>query len=155
MKYFNAKKAIAALFTCLLMLSSGIGVAMGGNNPGSEDDHLESSAIKEKWEIRVPTGAWREYIYTNKTATHFSGEAVRGHSRSYHGLFCSMHEYLDSWELRINREVLHPDDVIETAAYPHTIYRSYSDQTIMEEIFLPDETNELFVRYSGIAKGEH
>lgn len=138
------------------MSCAGAASRAGADDAKTKEDRLEEvSAIKEKWRIQVPAGSWREFIYTNKAATHFSGEAVRDHSRSYHGLFCSMHEYLDSWELILNGRILNPDEITETAAYPHTIYRVYGNQEIMEEIFLPDEHNELFVRYLGIGAGNH
>jgi hypothetical protein len=156
MKRFAAKRFMIFVFAFLLMSGSGAGVASSGNNPGPGDDHInETASMKEDWEIRVPAGSWREFITTNKVSTHFSGEAVSGHSRSYHGLFCSMHEYLDSWELSINGDVLDANGISEASAFPHTIYRLYAKQNITEEIFLPDEFNELIVRFSGVTEGDH
>jgi glycogen debranching enzyme len=115
----------------------------------------EDPSTKETWEIRVPAGASREFIYTNKIATHFSGEAVRSNSRSYHGLFCSMHEYLDSWELFLNGTLLDQNRITEALVYPHTIYRVHAGKGVMEEILLPDEFNGLVVQFNGIIGGEH
>lgn len=156
MRRFDAGNYLIFMLVLLSMLCCGAGVASSDDEPGRGDDHLmESLDIKNTWEIRVPAGSWREFIYTNKAAAHFSGEAVRRHSRSYHGLFCSMHEYLDSWELDIDGEVLNEDGITEALAYPHTIYRLYGKQNVAEEIFLPDEFNELIVRFDGVPAGEH
>jgi len=144
-----------SVLTALFLAWCGAGYAAGAGS-GVKDGHImEADSLQGKWEIRVPAGAWREYIYTNKEASHFSGESVRRHSRSYHGLFCAMHEYLDSWELRLNGELLDADAATGAAAYPHTMYRLYGKQDITEEIFLPDERNELIVRFSGVPQGEH
>ncbi|MFH1754761.1 MAG: amylo-alpha-1,6-glucosidase [Candidatus Latescibacterota bacterium] len=137
-------------------LSAGRSGRISGGMPGNAlTDANESEIIIKEWSLAILAGAWREFIYTNKVATHFSGEAVRGHSRSYHGLFCSMHEYLDSWELCVNGEMLDTGAIGEARVYPHTIYRAYPASNIAEEIFLPDEFNELFVRFTGVETGEH
>jgi glycogen debranching enzyme len=160
MKRFDVKVFIIVIIGFFLVSCSSAGVATGGNNPEPERNNSmsninEESSLKEKWGIHVPAGSWREFIYTNKVATHFSGESVRTHSRSYHGLFCSMHEYLDSWELSINGKVLDTNGITEAIAFPHTLYRVYSNQNVTEEIFLPDEFNELIVRFNGVEEGNH
>jgi glycogen debranching enzyme len=121
----------------------------GGTVMG-RDDMKELSApeervVCERWEIRVPAGAEREYIYTNKVAAHFSGETVGPNSRSYHGLYVSMHEYVDSWELALGGRRLGAEEIGEAFVYPHTIYRSYPKLGVIEEIFLPDSLNALAV----------
>ncbi len=107
----------------------------------------EDDALRDRWEIWIPGGAWREFIYTNKQATHFSGESVRMNSRSYHGLFCAMHEYLDSWELTLGDRLVAPDEKTQAFAYPHVLYRRYNDTGVLEEIVLPDDENGVVVRY--------
>jgi len=109
----------------------------------------EMAKIKERWEILVPSGASREIIYTNKGATHFSTEAAGANSRSYHGLFNGMYEYVDSWNLYTGGELLDPENIEEATAFPHTIQRKYSDPRVFEEICLPDQKNGLLVRFSG------
>jgi hypothetical protein len=111
-------------------------------------------AASKDWEIRVSAGTSREYIYTDKAATHFSGEAVARNSRSYHGLFNGMHEYLDSWDLVVSGVVLDADRIREARAYPHAIYREYAEG-IVEEIVLPDESAALTVRLHGVDAGSH
>ena len=113
----------------------------------------ENEAVRKRWEIVVPGGAKREVIYTNKVATHFSSEAVAAPSRSYHGLYCAMHEYLDSWDLKLGSRILSADGITKAFIYPHTMYRYYGNAGVMEEIFLPDERNGLVVRVSGPLEG--
>jgi glycogen debranching enzyme len=114
----------------------------------------EERAVRERWEIRVPAGSQREYIYTNKVAAHFSGETVGPNSRSYHGLYVSMHEYVDSWELSLGGRPLGSDEIGEAFVYPHVLYRSYPKRGVLEEIFLPDSLNALAVRLHGASAGE-
>ncbi|MDD3642913.1 MAG: amylo-alpha-1,6-glucosidase [Candidatus Krumholzibacteria bacterium] len=102
------------------------------------------------WEIRVEGGASREYIVTNGVAAHFSCETNAPHSRSYHGLFCSMFEYLDSWELGSGDRTLDPGSVTIARAYPRALYRWYGDERIMERIVMPGGENGLVVRFSGM-----
>jgi len=109
----------------------------------------EDDSVRKRWEIVVPHGAKREFIYTNKVATHFSAEAADENSRSYHGLYCAMHEYLDSWNLVLGSKTLTGNDITKAFAYPHTIYRYYGEAGLLEEIFLPDVRNGLAVRFSG------
>jgi glycogen debranching enzyme len=113
----------------------------------------EERSVQERWEIRVPAGASREYIYTNHVATHFSGEAVVPNSRSYHGLFCAMYKYLDSWEVTLGGEKLDPGAITEALAYPHVLYRAYAKPEVMEEILLPDFENGFAVSYGGAVEG--
>lgn len=107
----------------------------------------EDDVLRDLWEIVIQGGSWREFIYTNKQATHFSGESVRTNSRSYHGLFCAMHEYLDSWELTLGDRPVAPDEKTQAFAYPHVLYRRYRDTGVLEEIVLPDNENGVVVRY--------
>jgi glycogen debranching enzyme len=144
--------AVIAALTC--MLEAGDVEMHGGSimqlkKGRTVDTDGGSAETRERWELRVPAGSSREFIYTNKVATHFSGEAAGEHSRSYHGLFCAMHEYLDSWELHVEGMRLGAGTVKESMCYPHTIYRLHSDPEITEEIFLPDFENGLIVRFSG------
>ncbi len=164
-----APRSIPPFFRPALILQVLFLISIAGCGPGSarldkenessknltiEHPFYEEPSTKELWEIRVPAGASREFIYTDKVATHFSGEAVRRHSRSYHGLFCSMHEYLDSWELFVNGNPLDPNQITEALVYPHTIYRIYAGFGVGEEIFLPDKYNGLIVRFTGDVNGE-
>lgn len=110
----------------------------------------EKDVIRHDWEMEIEGGHRREYITTNKVATHFSCEAAGRNSRSYHGLYCAMHEYLDSWQLFSDGRLLDPDEITLSRAYPHILYRWYGDQYIMEEIFLPNYENGLVVRFSGL-----
>ena len=120
--------------------------------PGGEErlnSQYEGIRVRERWEIRVDHGERREFIFTNKVATHFSGESAGAHSRSYHGLFCSMHEYLDSWEFMVAGRPAGFGDISGAMVYPHMIIRSYPDVGIEERIVLPDERNGMVVRFSG------
>lgn len=110
----------------------------------------EAGSVREDWEIRVPIGQTREYITTDKIATHFSCETNAAHSRSYHGLFCAMHEYLDSWDLESGGTLLEKDEITLARAYPHTLYRWYGKSRVMEEIVLPDHENGLVVTFEGM-----
>jgi hypothetical protein len=106
--------------------------------------------IRDRWELRVEGGRSREYITTNKVATHFSCETNTTHRRSYHGLYCAMHEYLDSWEFQSGTTLLNPDEVSLARAYPHSLYRWYGSERIIEEIMLPDIEQGLAVRFAGM-----
>ncbi|HSG27895.1 MAG TPA: hypothetical protein VLA34_05395, partial [Candidatus Krumholzibacterium sp.] len=108
---------------------------------------------REEWQLDIAPGRSREYITTNKVATHFSCEAAGRHSRSYHGLYCSMHEYLDSWTLNLPGGTLDPGRITAAAAFPWRLYRWYGAEGVMEEIALPDGQNGLIVRFSGIEGG--
>jgi hypothetical protein len=161
----RAAKALLAAAAMLLvaagMLLAAAGVSTAG--PPGEKDMVknvgkalaapESKAVRERWEIRVPPGADREYIYTNKVAAHFSGESVGPNSRSYHGLYVSMHEYVDSWEISLGGSPLTAAEIGEAFVYPHTFYRTYPKRGVIEEIFLPDSLNAVAVRYLGAGGG--
>jgi len=139
----------AAMITVILFCT----VSEAGGNRDLDVDLKEKEHMRDRWEIKVEHGERREFIFTNKVATHFSGEAAGAHSRSYHGLFCSMHEYLDSWELSVGGRELSFADISSARVYPHIIKRSYPGG-IEEQIVLPDELNGLMVRFSGILEGE-
>jgi len=110
----------------------------------------EPAQVRDLWEIRVAGGHSREYITTNKVATHFSCETNSRNRRSYHGLYCAMHEYLDSWDFHNGKTLLNPDEIKLTRVYPHTIYRWYELNQVIEEIMLPDGENGLAVRFAGM-----
>jgi glycogen debranching enzyme len=130
----------AILFACSMARAGG---------EGELSSQYDDSGIRERWEIEVERGEWREFIFTNKVATHFSGEAAGPHSRSYHGLFCSMHEYLDSWEFSAGGKPVSYEDISRARVYPHMIAREYAGTGIEEQIVLPDERNGLLVRFRG------
>ncbi|MFO7914152.1 MAG: amylo-alpha-1,6-glucosidase [Candidatus Krumholzibacteriales bacterium] len=149
MKFFICR--ISILIAAVFIISAGV-PAEGNCFAGGEnrlDSQYEDSRVRERWEIRVDHGERREFIFTNKVATHFSGESAGAHSRSYHGLFCSMHEYLDSWEFMVAGRPARFRDISGAMVYPHMIIRSYPDVGIEEKIVLPDERNGLIVRFSG------
>ena len=110
----------------------------------------ETAETVELWEIGVEAGHSREYIVTNKVASHFSCETNARNSRSYHGLYCSMFEYVDSWELGSGGRMLDPDAVPLARAYPRALYRWFEDERIMEQIAMPEGENGVFVRFSGM-----
>ncbi len=157
----TARRAAGAALAAAAMLLFAAGVSAaaqpGENGMATRDTKAfsapETHAVRERWEIRVPAGAEREYIYTNKGAAHFSGASVGPNSRSYHGLYVSMHEYVESWELSFGGAPLTPGEIAEAFAYPHTLYRSYPKRGVMEEIFLPDSLNALAVRFHGAGGG--
>jgi hypothetical protein len=139
----------------LLIAASCSGIRTWSSKVIAEDETGESllteaPGTRHDWEIVTGGGGSREYIATNKVATHFSCETNRRHSRSYHGLYCAMHEYLDSWEFQSGGELLNPDEVGLSRAYPHTLYRWYEDKRIIEEIMLPDVENGMAVRFAGL-----
>ncbi|UCF06177.1 MAG: hypothetical protein JSV33_03885 [bacterium] len=149
--------AVACIGVC-----TGCGPAAGTRDSGGDfvNESVPGELIREaestrvRWEIVVGAGASREFIYTNKVATHFSGEATGAHSRSYHGLFCAMHEYLDSWDLHVNGEPIDPGTIARSFAFPHVLYREYPHAGLVEEIFVPDVENGLVVRFGGSLTGE-
>jgi hypothetical protein len=110
----------------------------------------EPAQVRDLWEIRVAGGHSREYITTNKVATHFSCETNSKNRRSYHGLYCAMHEYLESWDFHNGNTLLNQDDIKLSRAYPHTLYRWYELNQVIEEIMLPDGENGLAVRFAGM-----
>jgi hypothetical protein len=109
----------------------------------------EPASLRSDWEIVVEGGHQREYITTNKVATHFSCQTTSRNLRSYHGLYCAMHEYLDSWDLRSGGKLLNQDEIDLARAYPHVLYRWYEREHVMEEIFLPDFENGLAFSFRG------
>ncbi len=150
----NSRYTIAVL-AVLVMIAGCSGVRTWSSKEMEEDvtgEMLveEPFEVREQWEIRVAGGRSREYITTNKVATHFSCETNSRNRRSYHGLYCAMHEYLDSWDFSSSGMLLNQDEVNLTRAYPHTLYRWYESARIMEEIMLPDGENGLAVRFAGM-----
>ncbi|MBN1885290.1 MAG: hypothetical protein JW876_07205 [Candidatus Krumholzibacteriota bacterium] len=140
----NARSIATTILLAGLLLPA---AGRGGAAPMAADNRMT-----ERWEIRVQPGALREFVYTNKEATHFSGEATNIHTRSYHGLFSSMHEYLDRWEIAAGGRPLDPRTA-EARAYPHVLVREYPGG-VKEEILLPDEENGLLVRVTNLAAGD-
>ncbi len=147
----------AAVAAALLALSPGCaGQIRDWDRMVIEEDSTGQSLVTEArsvsgdWEITVPGGRSREYITTDKQATHFSCETCAANSRSYHGLFCAMHEYLDSWDLESGGAYLKKDEITNAIAYPHILYRWYGDYRIMEEICLPNSSQGLVVTFEGL-----
>ncbi|HER44250.1 MAG TPA: hypothetical protein ENO08_07315, partial [Candidatus Eisenbacteria bacterium] len=148
-------KYTVAAAAALIMIAGCSGVRTWSAKEMEEDLTGESFVeepfeVRGLWEIQVDGGRSREYITTNKVATHFSCETNSRNLRSYHGLYCAMHEYVDSWDLRSGGTLLNPDEVTHARAYPHTLYRWYESERIMEEIMLPDGENGLAVRFTGL-----
>ncbi len=112
----------------------------------------ETGKVRENWEILVPGGSRREYIVSNRIATHFSCEAADPDSRSYHGLYCAMHEYVDSWDLTTGKGAADRGAITVAAAYPHILYRWYGEPGITERILLPDGENALAVGFAGLGR---
>ncbi len=132
------------------------GAAAAGGAGGRQDlisKHAEKSGVRERWEIEVGPGERREFIFTNREATHFSGESAGPNSRSYHGLFCSMHEYLDSWEFSVGGVPVGAGDISTSLVYPHLITRIYQNAGVTEQILLPDGENGLMVCFAGNTGG--
>ena len=140
----------------VLVMAAGCSGARTWSAKEMEEDVTGETLVEEpldvrgRWEIRIAGGHSREYITTNKVATHFSCETNSRHRRSYHGLYCAMHEYLDSWDFHNGKTLLNPDEVKLARAYPHTLYRWYELNQIIEEIMLPDEENGMAVRFAGM-----
>ncbi len=150
----NTRYTIAVL-TALVLITGCSGTQTWSSKEMEEDVTGETLVeepfdLRETWEIRVAGGHSREYITTNKVATHFSCETNSRNRRSYHGLYCAMHEYLDSWDFHNGQSHLNPDEVKLTRAYPQTLYRWYELNQVIEEIMLPDGENGLAVRYAGM-----
>ncbi len=148
------RRSIAAALAALIMAAGCSGVKTWSSEEMEEDIKGESLVaepleVRREWEIRTDGGHSREYITTNKVATHFSCETNGRHSRSYHGLYCAMHEYLDSWDFESGGKLLKPDEVNLSRAYPHVLYRWYERERVIEEIMLPDKENGLAVRFTG------
>ena len=150
----NTRYSIAVL-AVLIMVAGCSGVRTWSSKEMEQDVTGETLVeeppdVRNLWEVRVAGGNSREYITTNKAATHFSCETNSRNRRSYHGLYCAMHEYLDSWDFHNGRALLNPDEVKLTRAYPHTLYRWYELNQVIEEIMLPDGENGLAVRFAGM-----
>lgn len=149
------RAGLAGAAVAVLLCAAGVAGAEGPGGTGMAKDAVknlsvpEGRAVRERWEIRVPAGLQREYIYTNKVAAHFSGETVGPNSKSYHGLFVSMHEYVESWDFSLGGAPLRLDEIGEAFVYPHALYRSFPKRGVMEEIFLPDTLNALAVTLRG------
>ena len=144
-----------AVMAVLIVAAGCSGVRTWSSKEMEEDITGESLVqepldVRESWEIRVEGGYSREYITTNKVATHFSCETNSRHKRSYHGLYCAMHEYLDSWDFSSGGTLLNPDEVNLARAYPHALYRWYQSARIIEEIMMPDGENGMAVRFAGL-----
>ena len=112
------RKYTIAILAVLVMFAGCSGVKTWSAKEMEEDVTGETlveepAGIRDLWEIRVAGGHSREYITTNKVATHFSCETNSRNRRSYHGLYCAMHEYLDSWDFHNGNSLLKPDEVYE------------------------------------------
>ena len=143
-----------AALAVLIMAAGCSGVRTWSSKEMEEDVTGESLLdedfrVRENWEIVTVGGHSREYFTTNKVATHFSCETNGRHSRSYHGLYCAMYEYIDSWDFSNGETLLNPDEVILSRTYPHVLYRWYERERVIEEIMLPDGENGLAVRFAG------
>jgi hypothetical protein len=149
------RKIYTVAAAALIMIAGCSGVRTWSSREMEEDITGESLVeepfeVRDQWEIWVAGGHSREYITTNKVATHFSCETNARNTRSYHGLFCAMYEYVNSWDLRSGGTLLNQDEVTLARAYPHTLYRWYESERVMEEIMLPDGENGLAVRFTGL-----
>jgi glycogen debranching enzyme len=116
-------------FPCrLLWLSALALIALLGRGTDTLALDLDSLAI------RVAPDRPREFLYTDKGGAHLFGEALGPPSRSYHGLYSHMHEFLDGWDLQVDGHDLGP--AIEAKVYPDRLVRRYA--TITETVTLLD-----------------
>ena len=81
----------------------------------------------------------REFLYTDKGGAHFYGEAASPWSRSYHGLYSHMHEFLDGWDLQLGGRPL--VEIERAEVYPDRLVRHYAGLT--ETITLLDREPEV------------
>jgi len=156
-----ARRAAAAFLGIAITFSAGETAVLGRTGDGMSAATSkrgaaapEERAVRERWEIRVPAGVSREFIYSNHIATHFSGEATGANSRSYHGLFSAMHKYLDSWDVSFAGTKLDPASIEEALAYPHVLYRHFRTAAVTEAILCPDSEVGFGVRYTGVPRGQ-
>lgn len=114
------RHACIAAAAVTLALVAGPGVAMSLS--------LDSLAI------RVTPDQPREFLYTDKGGAHFFGEAVSSASRSYHGFYSHMHEFVDGWDLEVDgRPQQH---ILEARVFPDRIERRFED--LIETVALLD-----------------
>jgi len=76
----------------------------------------------------------REFLYTDKGGAHFFGEAAAQWTRSYHGFYSHMHEFVDGWDLQLDGKPC--DDVIRAEVFPDRLVRHH--QGLVETIRLLD-----------------
>lgn len=73
--------------------------------------------------LRVLPERPREFLFTDKGGAHFYGEAANDWSRSYHGFYSHMHEFLDGWNLEFDGRRL--DRIEQATVFPDRIVRDY------------------------------
>lgn len=76
----------------------------------------------------------REFLYTDKGGAHFFGEAANPASRSYHGFYSHMHEFVDGWDLHFDGQPLRPR---VARVYPDRLERDLGP--LVETITLLDD----------------
>ena len=97
--------------------------------------------------IEIPPGISREYVYTDKSASHWSGESSAEPSRSYHGLCVRMQKLLESWRFQIDGRWLEPSEAA-VRLRPHLLERIYPGG-LRERICLLDDGAGLLVELQG------
>ncbi|MCP4547222.1 MAG: hypothetical protein GY835_12255 [bacterium] len=100
----------------------------------------------------VDSEASHELILAGGGATHFSCETGGRNLRSYHGLYCLMHEFLDSWRFTSMISGHAVSDPIETRVWPDRFEKRFPDHSV-EEVFLPRELSGLLITWTPPATG--
>jgi glycogen debranching enzyme len=118
---------------------------------------IDPALSVEELAIEVRPDHPREFIYTDKGAAHLSGEAVGADTRSYHGFYIAMHEFLDGWTLRLENGVeVGPATAAAARVYPDRLVRTHrlpSGEEITEIVTLLDRANGLRVLYESVPSG--
>lgn len=123
-----ARAAGAALLVLAAVSASAQSAA---HATGSED---ALSLPLDSLAIRVTPDHAREFLYTDKGGAHFFGEAAHAASRSYHGFYSHMHEFVDGWDLEIDGRP--QQRVMEAHVYPDRLERRFDD--VVETVTLLD-----------------
>jgi len=97
----------------------------------------------------------REFVYTNKLTTYYTGNTKKINTRHWHGLVTHHTKFLENFYLKLGNTsselVLNEKSFMFAYVYPDRLVRKYNIAGIyhpLEEIFMPDYLDGIGIHYS-------
>ncbi|MFH1842342.1 MAG: amylo-alpha-1,6-glucosidase [bacterium] len=148
---------VSMFLPCWLALITPTVRSVTATEPPALPPGIPAAPSLEELTITVTADFPREFIFTDKRAAHLAGEAVGADTRSYHGFYIAMHEFLDGWSLRLeDGVVVGPATADSARVRPDRLVRYHTlpdGQMVTETVTLFDRENGFQVTFDGVPSG--
>ena len=105
----------------------------------------------DRYNITLPSGHFRQFVFTNKAGAYWYGEANRQNQQPDQGYHIASHRYLIDYTLYNEQEKINRNSAKTTLLYPNRLERNYGD--IRETLFFLDSLNALLVHLTSATEG--